>query len=322
MESELFVSALERVGAVLLSPGSMLSVWSMLAAFLIAVGFAIAKRGQRTTSMRAMVRGMFPSHRLFGVSARTDIWFMLFSVFASSALLGWAVMSHLWIADLVIHALGRSPALGIPAWAAIAAMTLALWVAYEFAYWLNHMLSHKIPALWAFHKVHHSAETLSPLTVFRVHPVDSIAFYNTVAIVTGATAGGMRWLVGDGVSPAMVAGTNVLMIAGIMTIKHLHHSHVWIAWGGIWGRLILSPAHHQIHHSVAPQHHDRNFGDVLGVFDWLAGTLHIPQTKREQLTFGVEGLADPHTIGGALLTPFGDAFATVFTPKPSTSATF
>ncbi len=307
MFRDLALSAVERIAAVLLSPGSLLSVWSLLAALLIAAGVAIAKRRGRAVSLRAMGRGMFPRHRLFSASTRADVGFTVLSVFASTALFGWAVMSHLGIAGAVETSLGRSLALGLPTWLAVGAMTLALWIAYEFAYWLDHWISHKIPALWAFHKVHHSAENLSPLTVFRVHPVDSIVFYNIVAVVTGLVSGIMHWLVGAGVSAWTIGGANVLMIAGLMTIKHLHHSHVWIAWGGIWGRLILSPAHHQIHHSSAPEHHDRNFGDVIGLFDWLAGTLHIPQARREALTFGVEGVRDPHSVTGAFVQPFADA---------------
>ncbi len=307
MIRDLALSASDRIAAVLLSPGSLLSVWSLLATLLIAAGVAIAKRRGRAVSMRALTRAMFPRHRLFSASARADVGFTLLSVFASAALFGWAVMSHLGIAEAVENALGRPLSLGLPTWLAVGAMTLALWIAYEFAYWFDHFISHKIPALWAFHKVHHSAETLSPLTVFRVHPIDSIVFYNIVAVVTGMAAGVMHWVVGAGVSPWTIGGANVLMIAGLMTIKHLHHSHVWIAWGGLLGRLILSPAHHQIHHSSAPEHHDRNFGDVLGVFDWLAGTLHIPQATRESLTFGVEGVRDPHSVMGALVLPFADA---------------
>jgi sterol desaturase/sphingolipid hydroxylase (fatty acid hydroxylase superfamily) len=305
----LALSATERIEQLLLSPGSSLSLWSLIAALLIAAGVAVAQRQGRAISLPAMARGMFPRHRIFSASARTDFGFTLLAVFASTALFGWAVMSHIGIARAISGALGQPLALGLPSWFAVAAMTVALWLAYEFAYWFDHLLSHKIPALWAFHKVHHSAETLSPLTVFRVHPVDSIVFYNIVAVVTGVTSGIMHWLVGAGVSPLTVAGTNVVMIAAIFTIKHLHHSHVWISWRGTWGRLILSPAHHQIHHSVAPEHHDRNFGETLALFDWLAGTLHQPQTKREPLTFGVEGLRDPHSVRGSLITPFADALS-------------
>ncbi len=309
MIRDLALSAVERVEQLLLSPGSALSLWSLLAALLIAAGAAIAKRKGRAVSLRAMARAMFPRHRLLSASARTDFGFTLFAVFASTALFGWAVLSHVGISSTIASTLGQPLALGLPSWLSVAVMTIALWLAYEFAYWFDHLLSHKIPALWAFHKVHHSAETLSPLTVFRVHPVDSIVFYNIVAVVTGVTAGVLHWLVGAGVSPLTVAGTNVVMIAAIFTIKHLHHSHVWISWRGAWGRLILSPAHHQIHHSVAPEHHDRNFGETLALFDWLAGTLHQPQAKRERLNFGVENMPDPHSVRGSLIAPFADALS-------------
>ena len=46
-----------------------------------------------------------------------------------------------------------------------------LFLAYELGYWLNHYLSHRIAFLWEFHKVHHSATVLTPLTNFRVHPI-------------------------------------------------------------------------------------------------------------------------------------------------------
>ena len=39
-------------------------------------------------------------------------------------------------------------------------------------------LFHKIPALWEFHKVHHSAEVMTTLTELRQHPVEIIAFMN------------------------------------------------------------------------------------------------------------------------------------------------
>ncbi len=267
-----------------------------------------------------MVRAMFPRHRLVGASARTDAAFTLFATFLSTALFGWAVLSQVMIANSVAAALGAPLVRGLPSWAAVAIVTLAVWIAYEFAYWFDHLLSHKLPALWAFHKVHHSAETLSPLTLFRVHPVDSIVFYNIVAVVTGVTAGVMRWLVGSGIAPLTLAGTNVIMIVALFTVKHLHHSHVWMAWRGVWGMVILSPAHHQIHHSVAPEHHDCNFGESLAIFDWLAGTLHQPKAKREPLRFGVEGARDPHSVHGSLIEPFADALSLLWQRKAAAAA--
>jgi sterol desaturase/sphingolipid hydroxylase (fatty acid hydroxylase superfamily) len=320
MIDDLVQSLLAPIAHVLLSPSSPTSVWALLCALVTAVGAALVARRGRPVSLRVMIRAMFPRHRLFGPSARTDFGFALLSVFCSSALFSWAVMSHLVIADGVARALGKPFELGLSAPLAVAVMTLAMWLSYEFAYWFDHLVKHKIPALWAFHKVHHSAETLSPITIFRVHPVDSIVFYNIVAVFTGVTAGTMRWLVGAEVSPYTVAGTNVIMIVALMTIKQLHHSHVWISWGGMWGKLVFSPAHHQIHHSVAVEHHDRNFGGTLAVFDWLAGTLHLPEPKREPLRFGVEGLRDPHSVHGSLIAPFADALSPLWPQRAAGDA--
>ncbi|MES2288420.1 MAG: sterol desaturase family protein [Pseudomonadota bacterium] len=313
MISDLVSALTDRVAALLLSPGSQLSVWSLLAAGLIAAGVAVARRPARSLRIRALTRAMFPRHRLFSASALTDLGFTLMAIFVTAALIGWAILSYLAISTWVEGMLGAPLSLGLPAWFAVAAMTVVLWVTYEFAYWFDHYLSHKWAWLWAFHKVHHSAETLSPLTVFRVHPVDSIVFYNIVAVMTGVAAGVMHWLVGAGVSAWTIGGANVLTVAALLTVKHLHHSHAWIAWDG---RVLLSPAHHQIHHSVAVEHHDRNFGDMLGVFDWLAGTLYQPGRKREPLTFGVEGVKDPHSVTGALIEPFADA-ANTLRAKPA-----
>jgi len=34
----------------------------------------------------------------------------------------------------------------------------------------------------------------------------------------------------------------------------------------------ISPAQHQVHHSVDAKHHHRNFGSALAIWDWMFGT--------------------------------------------------
>jgi sterol desaturase/sphingolipid hydroxylase (fatty acid hydroxylase superfamily) len=88
----------------------------------------------------------------------------------------------------------------------------------------------------------------------------------------------------------------------------MQHSHVWLPLRGWLGRLILSPAHHQIHHSVDEAHHDRNFGNTFAGFDWLFGTLFIPPRKRPKLVFGVDTQKHPtHSLREGLLDPFAAA---------------
>ena len=66
----------------------------------------------------------------------------------------------------------------------------------------------------------------------------------------------------------------------------------------------MSPAQHQIHHSIDPRHHNRNFGSCLSLFDWLFGTLELPPVQSPQLTFGVDReAANPHSLTALLITP-------------------
>ena len=194
-------------------------------------------------------------------------------------------------------------------WVASGVLTFIIYLAYEFAYWLNHWLCHRIPFLWEFHKVHHSAESLT-LTNFRVHPVDTLLFYNRRHRGSWNLAGAVSYVFGYPVNPWTLGGTNLLMFVSGWLLTYLQHSHLWMSFTGLAGKLLVSPAHHQIHHSTDPRHHNRNFGATLAIWDWLFGTLHTPKRTREPLRFGVDGLGyDPHGLKGALLMPFVDAFA-------------
>lgn len=249
-------------------------------------------------------------------STKVDLAYTLFGLFIAANALGFAILSQQWVAHLISGDLGTPLVSNVAPWLAFTLTVFCQWLAYEFAYWLDHYLSHKWPWLWAFHKVHHSAEVLTPLTIFRVHPVDTIVFYNIVAVVTGVTLGLTNWLWGSAVAHAHVVGASAGLVIAIMSLKHLQHSHVWIAFTGVVGRVVMSPAHHQLHHSIAPEHHDRNFGETLAIFDWMAGTLAVPSRKRQALTFGVEGLSNPHSVTGALIEPFADA-ADKLRPNPT-----
>jgi len=145
---------------------------------------------------------------------------------------------------------------------------------------------------------------LSPLTNFRVHPVDTMVFNNILALVMGVAGGVAHFLLGQGAAPLTIANSNVIVLAFFFLIGHLQHTHFWIAFTGVWGRIILSPAHHQIHHSTDPRHFNKNLGSFLAVWDWMFGTLHMPSKTRLKLDFGVEPKReDAHTVAGGLVSP-------------------
>ncbi len=164
-----------------------------------------------------------------------------------------------------------------------------LFLAYELGYWFNHWLSHKVPLLWEFHKVHHTAEVLTPLTNFRVHPVYTWIFANILALSAAIANGLGNYMFGDTAYQYALADTNIILVLFIHTYVHLQHSHMWISFRGALGRIFVSPAHHQVHHSGNPKHFNKNFGSCLALWDWMFGTLYVPAKEREPLTFGFCG---------------------------------
>ena len=69
------------------------------------------------------------------------------------------------------------------------------------------------------------------------------------------------------------------------------------------GRIFISPAHHEVHHSGDPKHFNKNFGSCLALWDWMFGTLYVPAKEREKLTFGFPDHADAHTFKGEVVAP-------------------
>lgn len=178
---------------------------------------------------------------------------------------------------------------------------LLLW---DFGASYSHYLKHKIPVLWELHKVHHSAEVLNPVTAVRRHPIEAIFGGLVVAVVSGVGIAGWALVMGDNIPHLQIFGT----YAGVWLWRvfgyNLRHTHVWISYGPFWNRILISPAHHQIHHSKSPDHYDRNFGHIFAFWDHLFGTLYCPKAQ-EHIEFGIEEEEqdDYRTLKGLYVVP-------------------
>jgi len=299
----------------LISPGSIFSLPQLVVAFIIALAFLTHRQIRRRGSVRpsAILRATFRRGIVLNRSTYADLFYAFVNTFAVSGLIGWALISGLGVSSWVTHSLrsafgGHAPS-AAPDWLLRAGNTFLLFIAYEFAYYVDHYLMHKIPFLWEFHKVHHTAEVLTPLTVFRVHPVDTLIFANIAAIIVGFTNGAFAYSIGKSVGMFQVDGSNIITVVSLFLLSQLQHSQFWIPITGLGGRIVLSPAHHQIHHSTDPAHYDTNLGSSLAIWDWMFGTLFIPAKESPRLRFGVVGGgSDPHRISGLMIDPTINAF--------------
>ena len=174
----------------------------------------------------------------------------------------------------------------------------------DFARFAVHYALHKIPLLWEFHKFHHSAETLTPLTVTRAHPVEGLIFTLRSALVQGLTIAVFLFLFGPQISLLTILGVNVFVILFHGLGSNLRHSNIPVQYPPAVERILMSPAQHHLHHSSDIQHFDKNFGVALSVWDRMAGSfLHSTQTP---FTFGI-GPETKHytrTLGHMYLLPF------------------
>jgi len=304
--------------SILVEPDSTISLPSVATAILLATAIVALRRrpGKRWPRWRVWLRALFPMRLFRSASTKADVGFLLLNTVAGGGGIALAVLAAGqvagWTHHGMTHALGPAPKLALPGPAVAAIGTAALFLAYEIAYWIDHVISHKVPFFWAFHKPHHTAEVLTPLTNFRVHPVESLKFYNIAALIVGSADGALGWLSGGAQHQYLINNANLVAVIFLFTLSHLQHSHFWIAATGVWGRILMSPAHHQIHHSDNPAHFNRNFGSSLAVWDWLAGTLYIPTARRERITFGVGATIErPQSVTGVLITPFVEAIQTL-----------
>ena len=195
-------------------------------------------------------------------------------------------------------------------WLLTAFATVILLLATDFAIYLMHWCQHKIPFLWEFHKVHHSAEVLTPITVSRLHPVDLLGVMILSTALPAVFSGILFYFNGRTVSPYEYLGMNIFLFAFTALGRNLRHSHIWLSWGPVLEHVFISPAQHQVHHSCLPRHMDRNMGTMLAVWDWMFGTLYVPE-GREELRLGLtqrdrnEGLTSIATL---YVRPFTNNF--------------
>ena len=141
----------------------------------------------------------------------------------------------------------------------------------DFSRFFTHYIFHRVPFLWKFHKVHHSAEVLTPITLHRSHPVESILMFLRNILTYSLTTAIFIYLYRTQLSGYEILGVNALGLSFNFALSNLRHSHVPIEFGSL-ELIFLSPFQHQIHHSNNPKHFNKNFGICLSIWDRAFGT--------------------------------------------------
>jgi len=281
--------------------------------FLSAAGMAfviywLRRYDKGDASVRGFFNFCFPGRIYAHPSARLDFKYVainavLYGGLIAPLVLTSAAAAHGTVAVMV--GLFGVPSAPLPAgvWADLG-MTIAAVVAADLAFFAAHYLEHRVAFLWEFHKVHHASEVLQPLTLYRVHPVDTVLDATFMGAATGGVLGLAAYLFGDALEGVTILGTNAAVFLFNFGGVHLRHSHVPLSYGYL-DRILMSPSMHQAHHSCAPEHLGKNIGGMLSTWDRLAGTIYIPHGD-EELILGLAGgeHRDYDSVADLYLLPF------------------
>lgn len=179
---------------------------------------------------------------------------------------------------------------GWPVWIEVVLAILIL----DFAIWAQHLVTHKVPLFWRFHRVHHADRDFDVTTALRFHPVEILA---SMLLKIG-----LVYLLG----PAAVA---VVLFEIILNGTALfNHSNLRLPLGldRVVRLVLVTPDMHRVHHSVHRAEHDSNYGFALSIWDRIFGT-YIPQPMagHDAMEVGLQWQDDrPAKLGWALGLPF------------------
>lgn len=147
---------------------------------------------------------------------------------------------------------------------------LVFFLITDFVQWNTHILLHKVPFLWNFHKVHHSIKEMGFAAHLRYHWMEPIVYKSILYIPL-----------------AIIGGFNVQAVAIVhfstLAIGHLNHAN--LGWDyGILKYIFNNPKMHIWHHArELPENkqYGANFGISLSVWDYIFNTHHIPHNGRD-----------------------------------------
>jgi sterol desaturase/sphingolipid hydroxylase (fatty acid hydroxylase superfamily) len=188
----------------------------------------------------------------------------------------------------------------------VVALSVIFFLVTDFSNYLTHLLQHKVPVLWEFHKVHHSALFLSPLTTARTHPLGNEFDGLSAALLTALPVGVAKSVFALSFAEVAIMIATANLVGTLLVLDTLRHSHFPVSFGP-FDRVLLSPHMHQLHHSAKREHWDKNLGNKLSIWDWMFGTGFAP-IKGEPLVYGVGTIEDTRgdysTLAGCYLGPF------------------
>lgn len=234
-------------------------------------------------STAPLVRGREKHGRHYGVNLLLGL---ANAVVVSLLLAGALLAATVWAET---HHFGVLHWLALPAWAA---WPLAI-VFIDFWQYCWHVMSHKIPFLWRFHKVHHADAEMDASTGVRFHTGE--VFLSTLSRIA--------------VFPLLGLELQHLAVYELLALPVIlfHHSNIGISarTDRLLRPFIVTPFIHWVHHSNYQPETDSNYASLFSIWDRIFGTFQLREDPRS-IALGLEeyGPRETRNFFALWLLPF------------------
>ena len=182
------------------------------------------------------------------------------NILIAFAVKGFALALHFYLYEFRLLDLSAV----IPLWA----MWLLTFVLIDLVFYIYHRMSHRMRFLWAIHMSHHSSEEMNFAVSFRqawFGPISKIPFFVSLPLI--------------GLDPTIIAVAGVIStLWGIVGHTQIVNKLGPLEW------VFNTPSHHRVHHGSNKQYIDKNYGNLLIIWDRMFGTF---EPEREQVQYGL-----------------------------------
>lgn len=200
-----------------------------------------------------------PSQPFLRPQLGNDLFYLVFNGHV------WALLTGAISGALAAWVQQRFPTHGLLSGRSFALQFASFLLVSDLLQWCVHNLLHRVPFLWQFHKLHHSVKQMDFLANFRFHWMELVV-YRTLLYLPLALLGG---------DPGPLFAVAVCATFW----GHLNHSNLRLRLGPL-ARVLNSPRMHLWHHDLSDEGGSaKNFGIVLSLWDWLAGTAYWPRER-------------------------------------------
>ena len=152
----------------------------------------------------------------------------------------------------------------LPLWA----MWVLTFIMIDLVFYIYHRMSHRVRFLWAIHLSHHSSEEMNFAVSFRqawFGPISKIPFFMVLPLL--------------GFDPTIIAVAGVMStLWGIVGHTQIVGKLGFVEW------VFNTPSHHRVHHGSNKQYIDKNYGNLLIIWDKMFGTF---EPEEEPVKFGL-----------------------------------